>query len=202
VPVATGHELIFGHASEPRVAASVTMIGMLAVLIGGAIMAIGAPVKQGTLHARNAAGGAPAKVRIVGAAPQENAPCDRQVWPNIAQHCLVRADSAAKPAGGAAKSGGEPASPAAQDNAKLTPLTATGNAMKRWPAATTATTGSAAPDRQAGTRMSSQRDARNVPPQTDADDLDDLPPPRPVEPRPHYRHHGFTFRLHFGGIHF
>jgi cell division septation protein DedD len=201
MPEDTGHELIFGHASEARAAASVTLVGMLAVLIGGAFMAMGAPVKQGTLHARNAAGGAPAKVRIVGAAPQANAPCEQQVWPNIAQHCLVRSDSASKPARKDAKTGGEAASPAAQDNAKLTPLTATGNAMKRWPAApaaTAATTGSA----PATARP--QQDARNMPSRADADsdDLDDLPPSRPVEPRPHHRHHGFTFRLHFGGIHF
>jgi hypothetical protein len=214
MPAATGHDLIFGHASEARVAASVTLIGMLAVLIGGAFTAMGAPRKLDAPIARQAAGGTPpAKIRIVGAAPREDVPCGQQVWPNIAQRCLVRAD--ARPDGArnaktsAAKTSAGAGSPAAQDNAKLSPLTATGNAMNRWPAAQAAVTGGA-PDRQTAARTAPQRNARNLdaPSQARAgrvgdDDLDELPPERMAEQAPRYRRYrGFTFHLHFGAIHF
>jgi hypothetical protein len=48
------HHLIFHHKIDARVAASVTLAGMLAVLIGGAFMAIGPRGSQDRLAARNA----------------------------------------------------------------------------------------------------------------------------------------------------
>ena len=95
MPVPSRHDLIFGHEGNARVAASVTIAGILAVLIGGSFMAIGPRLNQDSAVARNAAGGAPqGTVRVVGAAPRENnVACEQQVWPNIDQRCLVRADA-------------------------------------------------------------------------------------------------------------
>lgn len=110
------------HGSLP-----VTMAGIIAVLLGGVVMAIGPSLKTSSSLARQASGQPePAAVRVVGATPSEEVSCQQQTWPNIAQRCLVRST---------ARSGAEKTSPATPDNAKLSPLTATGNAVAPAPAA-------------------------------------------------------------------
>ena len=97
---------IFSHAGDPRVAASIVLVGIVAALIGGVFMAIGPQLKD-------------KPVRTVGA--HGDAVCENQTWPSIEQRCLVRAktESAAK------------TSPAkTEDDAKLSPLTATGALVK------------------------------------------------------------------------
>src|SRR4051794_22221246 len=87
------HDLIFAHEGNARVAASVIMAGMLAVLLGGTVMAIGPELNQEPRAARNAGATPPAAVRVIGTAPREQAACDQQVWPNIDQRCLVRTEA-------------------------------------------------------------------------------------------------------------
>jgi hypothetical protein len=87
----THNELIFSHEGNPRAAASVILVGVIAALIGSVFMAIGPKLKPVPRPAVDAAiGTAPAPVRIVGQAPHDDVPCEQQVWPNIEQHCLVR----------------------------------------------------------------------------------------------------------------
>jgi hypothetical protein len=110
----THYDLVFGQGNT-RVAACVTMAGIVAVLIVGSFMAIGLEVKQNRPSARNAAA-TPARVRVIGVAPRQDGPCEQQVWPNIAQRCLVRTDANATT---------DKADVAAPENRKLSPLAAT-----------------------------------------------------------------------------
>src|SRR3954470_3762776 len=126
------HDLIFAHEGNARVAASVIMAGMLAVLLGGTVMAIGPELKQEPRAARNADTAPPAAVRVIGTTPREQAACDQQVWPNIDQRCLVRTQANMQPAPAAAvtNSGTVGSAPAnnkvaaapAKDDDKLSPL--------------------------------------------------------------------------------
>ena len=185
-------DLIFAHQGNARVAASVTMGGIVAVLIGGVFMAIGPPLKREAPLAQHA-GQRPAPVRMVGAVPEANLPCDRQVWPNIDQRCLVRADAK----GAEQTAPPKPASAAAQDaavwdNDKLTPLTAA-SVDHAVTVKDDATSGSGVPE---DTALLRQRDAhfdRAPPGPMAANDEDDAAPP--VEP-PRRRHrHGIHLRL-------
>ncbi len=185
------NDLIFGHDGNARVATSVTMAGMLAVLIGGSFMAVGPQLNQDAPLARNAAGGAPAPVRVIDAGPRVNAPCEQQVWPNIDRHCLVRAD---------ARPNTDATQPAAQNNDKLSPLTAAA-VDHPAPAQDDATNGGVQED----TALLRQSAPINVTgsPGAAVDDADEAPPPRSVEPRKRaHRHYGFPFRLHFGAFRF
>jgi hypothetical protein len=186
------NDLIFGHDGNARVATSVTMAGMLAVLIGGSFMAIGPRLAQDPPLARNAAGGAPAPVRVIDAGPQVNAPCEQQLWPNIDRHCLVRAD---------ARPNTDATQPAAQDNDKLSPLTAAAVGHPSPPQDDATSAGGVQED----TALLRQTAPINVtgPPDAAVDDTDEAPPPRSVEPRKRtHRHYGFPFRLHFGVFRF
>ncbi len=201
---APSHDLIFGHEGNARVAASVTIVGILAALIGGSFMAIGPRLTQDSAVTRNAAGGAPqGKVRVVGTAPRENnVACEQQVWPNIDQRCLVRAD-AAPPAPAEPKAAANVAPPAAQDNDKLSPMTAAA-VDHPSPPENEATTGSAVQEDTAVLRSSDTINA-SAPPNVTADvgkeDVDEAPPPRAAEPR-RRRHIVFPFHVHFGGFRF
>ena len=126
MPIASRHDLIFGHEGDARVAASVTMIGMVAVLIGASFMAIGPRLNQDSAVARNAASGTPqGMVRVIGVSPRDNnVACEQQVWPNIDQRCLVRADSKTQEPSQAKAAANTTATPAMQENDKLSPLTA------------------------------------------------------------------------------
>jgi len=187
--------LIFSHNSDARVAASVTMAGILVVLLGGAFMAIGPQLKQDSSPGRNAAR-APAAVRIIGTAPPASAPCEQQVWPNIDQRCLVRANLKATPDTTAA---------ATRDNDKLSPLTAA-VVDHPTPPQDDATTGSGVQEDTAVLRQSDAINATAPPNATSSadDDVHEMPPPRMVEPPRRHgpRHHGFPLHLHFGGFRF
>jgi hypothetical protein len=202
MPLDVSHELIFGHQGNARVAASVTLAGMVAVLLGGVFMTIGAPVKQGPGPARGSIGGAPATVRVIGIAPRESGPCEQQVWPNIDQRCLVRTQ--AKTIAGAK-------SPAVPDD-KLTPLTAASvnhpsppqdatapqAATQPPPVRQSARNETAPPDETVG---GFRREFRT----DDVDDPDvaaDLPPERPVEPPRRRDNRHIRFHLNFGGFRF
>lgn len=89
----THPDLIFAHAGNARVATSVIMIGMLAVLLGSTAMAIGLGSLPQPPAARGGADTSPASIRVIGTAPRAQASCDQQVWPNIEQRCLVRVDA-------------------------------------------------------------------------------------------------------------
>lgn len=205
MPAETRHDLIFGHEGNARVAASVTMAGILAVLIGGSFMAIGPRLNQDSAVARNAAGGAaPGVVRVIGAAPRENnMACEQQVWPNIDQRCLVRADSKAPAPAEAKAAANTTAPPAAQENDKLSPLTA---AVVDHPSLPQddATSGSGVPEDTALLRQTAPINVTaspNLSADVGNDDVDEMPPPRSVEPRKR-RHIGFPFHVHFGGFRF
>ena len=106
---------IFGHAGDPRVAASIVLAGVVAALIGGVFMAIGPQLKD-------------KPVRVVGA--RGDAVCENQTWPAIDQRCLVRAKTESPATTTLAKT---------EDDAKLSPLTATGAPVKIQPAPQEAT---------------------------------------------------------------
>jgi hypothetical protein len=208
MPIASRHDLIFGHEGDARVAASVTMIGMVAVLIGGSFMAIGPRLNQDSAVARNAAGGAPqGTVRVVGATPLENenndVACAQQVWPNIDQRCLVRADSKTPAPAEAKAAANVVAPPATQENDKLSPLTAA-VVDHPSPPQDDATSGSGVPEDTALLRQTAPINVTASPNMTadvGNDDVDEAPPPRSVEPRKR-RHIGFPLHLHSGGFRF
>ena len=205
MPIASRHDLIFGHEGDARVAASVTMICMVAVLIGASFMAIGPRLNQDSAVAHNAAGGAPSgMVRVVGVTPRENnVACEQQVWPNIDQRCLVRADSKT-PAPAEAKAATDTtATPATQENDKLSPLTAA-VVDHPSPPQDDATSGSGVPEDTALLRQTAPINVTASPNMTadvGNDDVDEAPPPHSVEPRKR-RHIGFPLHLHFGGFRF
>jgi hypothetical protein len=204
MPAASRHDLIFGHEGDARVAASVTIAGILAVLIGGSFMAIGPRLNQDSPAARNVAGGAaPGAVRVIGAAPRDSGvPCEQQVWPNIDQRCLVRAKAnepaETKPAATAV------VPPAAQDNDKLSPLTAAA-VDHPSPPQDEATTGSGVPEDTAVLRQTAPINVTASPNMTadvGNDDVDETPPPVEQPRKRSRRHIGFPFHIHFGGFRF
>jgi hypothetical protein len=106
----TQRDRAFGHAGDPRVAASIVLVGIVAALIGSLFMAIGPRLKNNP-------------VRVVGA--RGDAICANQTWPSIDQRCLVQAKTESVATANLAKT---------EDDAKLSPLTATGAAVKVQPA--------------------------------------------------------------------
>jgi hypothetical protein len=203
---ASRHDLIFAHAGNARVAATVIMAGMLAVLIGGAYMAIGPELRQEPQAASNGGATSLAPVRVIGTAPRAEMACDQQVWPNLEQRCLTRTQAAdMTPA--APQTNAKVASTPAQDDDKLSPLTVTPvehqSALKD-----DATSGSGVQEDTAVLRSSDTIGVTE--PQADAtvgaghDELDELPPPPPPQkPRSRgHRHTGFPFHLRIGAFHF
>ena len=174
------------HPGDPRVAASVVLMGIVAVLIGAVFMAIGPELKSNGPAVAAASGGQRATaVRTIGVPAREDAACAQQVWPNIDQRCLVVAkrDAAAdnKPA-------------VTPDDAKLSPLTATGPVGKNLPAPQDAAVAAAAPDR---TGAVAAQDAEAAPLRSNAVSLaNDEPEEAPVR-RPARRHIGFPFPFGF-----
>ena len=187
---ATNHDVIFRHEGDARVASSVVVAGMLAVLVGGAFMAIGPTLKPERTARTGAA--PPGPVRVIGTAPRDNLPCDQQVWPDIAQRCLVRADTTGVASKDANKDTTAAATPPVQETDKLSPLTATA-VVHPAPSGDDATTGSGV---QEDTAVLRQRAPINVTasPDVDDDDIDEAPPP--VQPRDRaHRHYGFHLRI-------
>ena len=106
---------MLGQAGDPRVAASIVLAGIVAALIGGVFMAIGPQLKNNP-------------VRVVGA--HGDAVCENQTWPAIDQRYLVQAKT---------ESAANTSLTKTEDDAKLSPLTVTGAAVKIQPAPQEAT---------------------------------------------------------------
>ncbi len=87
--------LIFDHRGNARVATSVILVGILAIMTGELLMAFGLPVGQPPrlLPLASVNGADSTSVRFVGARPPINAACEQQVWPNIEQRCLARIEA-------------------------------------------------------------------------------------------------------------
>jgi hypothetical protein len=196
MPVQSGLQthrgFIFAHDADPRVAASVTLAGITAVLIGSVFVAIGPPLKTNATAVRHSSGES-AKVRVVGAAPRDQVSCEQQTWPNIDQRCLVRSK---------VESSAENTSPATPDKAKLSPLTATGGAVSPSPAAPNITTGGTPPNNVVTQAASPEQEAVNAPDATvgyASDETEELPPLRPAEPvrKRAHRNSGFHFKFPF-----
>jgi len=208
------HDLIFAHEGDARVAASVIMAGMLAVLIGGTVMAIGPQVKQEPRAASNAGTASPAAVRVIGTAPREQAGCDQQVWPNIDQRCLVRTQGNTQPppATAATNSGTVGSAPAndkvaaapAKDDDKLSPLTIA--PVEHGPAVQNDANSADGIQEDTAVLRSTETTGQALRSETttraaSADDEWDEAPPPVEKPRRHgHRHHGF--HLHFGPFRF
>jgi hypothetical protein len=195
------HDLIFAHASDARVATSVILAGMVSIFIGSAFMVLQPRLALNATFARNPnADTLAAPVRVIDAGPRKRAPCDLQVWPNIDQRCLVRSRTATRLDSNKRTS----AASTAEDNALLTPLTATGSKMHRqWPTKDDASESALQPKMRQRERIASSTvtadDGNDM-----ENEIDVLPPPRPVE-RPH-RHvrgrYGFPIHLRFGPFRF
>ena len=196
------HNLIFAHEGDARVAASVIMVGMLAVLIGGTVMAIGPQIKQEPDAASNAGTASPAAVRVIGTAPREQAGCDQQVWPNIDQRCLVRTTNSGTV--GSATANDKVAAAPAKDDDKLSPLTIA--PVEHGPAVQNDANSADGVQEDTAVLRSTETTGQGLRSETTAraasadDEWDEAPPP--VEkPRQHgHRHHGF--HLHFGPFRF
>jgi hypothetical protein len=196
----TRRDLIFAHAGEAHVAASVTLAGVVAVLIGGMSMAIGPRLPDDM--GRSGTSGATRTIRVIGTPPPQSVPCDDQVWPNIDQRCLVRADasSAAAAQKPAAK---EPAQDVKQDDRKLTPLTATGAAVVGKAVAPEDEAIAARQAMPQPRREAASWQARPDEPAAfagDDVDVDDVPVPPPSHRV--YRHLRLPFHGHIGPFHF
>jgi hypothetical protein len=87
--------LIFDHRGNARVATSVILLGILAIMCGELLMAFGLPIGQPPrlrpLAAVKGADSAP--VRFVGERPPAHAACEQQVWPHIENRCLARVEA-------------------------------------------------------------------------------------------------------------
>ena len=110
---------IFGHSGDTRVAASVTLAGMVFALIAGTVLALELPLKlspQFPAHGSTVAAPTSGPVRVVGTASSAGVPCEQQTWPYTDQGCLTRIE---------AKPRAEATPVATQASDKLSPITAT-----------------------------------------------------------------------------
>ena len=195
------HDLIFSHEGNARAAASVILIGVVAALVGSVFMTIGPRLNQAPRPTGNASIGDPsAPVRVIGHAPRENGPCEQQVWPNIDQRCLVRAEATAN-------SGN---TPSPERNDKLSPPTTTAATTSPQASSHDVTNGSTpyyapvpAQSRQDALDVTESSDMTADPLNDNADELRRQEPKEPIEPprkrgRGHYR----SFHIHFGAFRF
>jgi hypothetical protein len=86
---------IFDHRGNARVATSVILVGILAIMCGELLMAFGLPIGQPP-RLRPLVGvrdGDSPPVRFVGEKPPAYAACEQQVWPHIESRCLERAEA-------------------------------------------------------------------------------------------------------------
>jgi hypothetical protein len=192
------HDLIFGHEGDARAAASVTLIGVVAALIGSVFMAIGPRVKQAPRPTGDTyIGDVSAPVRVVGHAPRENGSCGQQVWPHIDQRCLVRTEATANSSNTSSR----------ERNDKLSPLNVTAATVNTQASSHDVTNGGTP---YYGTAPApSQQDALNVIESSDVmvdplnDNAGELRQQEPIEPPPkRARRHYRAFHFHFGTFHF
>ena len=192
------HDLIFGHEGDARAAASVTLIGVVAALIGSVFMAIGPRVKQAPRPSGDTyIGDVWGPVRVVGHALRENGPCGQQVWPNIDRRCLVRTEAKAN--------SGNTSLP--ERNDKLSPLNITATTVNTQASSHDATNGNT--PYHATAPALSEQDALNVIESSDVmvdplnDSVGELRQSEPIEPPPkRVRRHHKPFHLHFGTFRF
>ena len=131
---------------------------------------------------------------MIGHAPREKGSCEEQVWPNIDQRCLVRAEATAN--------SGNTSSP--WQNDKLSPPSPTAiTTMNHQSSLQGATNGG----NYAAAPTPLEQDALNVTEPSDAtvgpfdDNASELR--EPIEPpRKRARRHSKPFHLHFGGFRF
>jgi hypothetical protein len=181
-------DLAFNCAVDPRVSTSFVLIGVIALLVGSVFMAIGPELKSSRSVPRTADGQARStQIRIVGAPAREGVACEQQTWPNIDQHCLVSAKQDTK-------IGNKPE--VTPEDAKLSPLTATGTVGKIQPTTQAAANNGLMAD-NAGAHptwdvlaSSSQSEATVG---FASDETQELPVHKPVR-----RRSGFPFKLPFG----
>jgi hypothetical protein len=191
---------IFDHSGDPRVAASVTLAGVLFVLIAGTVLALDLPLKltpQFPTRISTAAAPTSAPVRVVGTTPSAGVSCERQTWPYIDQRCLVRTE--AKP-----RTDDTPA--AAQGSAKLSPMTATAPVVLGQSAQQEGATGSAPQSESVQPSAPREPITINAPMPSDSimTNADgDAPQLRIVEPAHRTRanrNNGFPYPIRFGGF--
>jgi hypothetical protein len=181
---------IFNHSGDIRVAASVTMAGMVFVLVAGTALALDLPLKltpQFPTRAAIAAAPASGPVRVVGTTASPSVACEQQTWPYIDQRCLIRTD---------AKPGADDSPAMALDSAKLSPIIATAIPAAQQPTQQDATTNSVPQNESAQQPALRERNAINAPDPITMDAGDDAPQQRIVEPARRTRasrHHGFRF---------
>jgi hypothetical protein len=189
---------IFSHSGDIRVAASVTLAGVIFSLIAGTVLALDLPLKltpQFPTHGSMAAAPTSGPVRIVGTTASSDVACEQQTWPYTDQRCLTRTE--AKP-----RTDVTPVTTQSSD--KISPINATAPVVAGPPPQQDGTTGSAPQNEPAQPSAPPRRGAINAPAAPDAitADADDDAPRQPiVEPARRTRtnrHNGFHVR--FGGF--
>jgi hypothetical protein len=180
---------IFNHSGDIRVAASVTLVGVLFALIAGTVLALELPLKLSPLFpARSSTAAAPASgpVRVVGTTASSGVACEQQTWPYTDQNCLIRTEANPR---------AEATPVTTQSSDKLSPMTATAPVVVGPSAKQIETTGST-PQADSAQPPAPPRDAVNAPTvdATTANADDDAPQPI-VEParRTRANRHGFRF---------
>lgn len=182
---------IFSHSGDIRVAASVTLVGVLFALIAGAVLALELPLKLSPLFpARTSTAAAPASgpVRVVGTTASLGVACEQQTWPYTDQHCLIHTEANPR---------AEATPVATQSSDKLSPMTATGPVVVGPSAKQIELTGSAPQADLAQPPATPLRGAVNAPTAdaTTAITGDDAPQQGIVDParRTRANRHGFRF---------
>ncbi len=207
MPKVSHNALIFDHRGNARVATSVILVGILAMMCGELLMALGLPINQPPrlrpLASVKGAGSAP--VRFVDEKPPANATCEQQVWPHIENRCLARVEASTATANPAPTSG--PKQGTAPDG-KLSPTTAPAVAAEKQQEPTDGTAQNAvpvpAPLPPETNKFARQSDATVGFGGDNGDAVDEQPDALPREPRrsmPH-RPSRFHIRLNIRGFHF
>jgi len=181
---------IFNHSEDIRVAASVTLVGVLFALIAGTVLALELPLNLSPLFpARSSTAAAPASgpVRVVGTTASSGVACEQQTWPYTDQRCLTRTEANPR---------AEATPVATQSSDKLSPMSATAPVVVGPSAKQIETAGSTPQADSAQPPAPPLRDAVNAP-TADATtaNADDDATQRIVEPvrRTRPNRHGFRF---------
>jgi hypothetical protein len=76
--------------TDPRVAATAALLGMIIIAAAASAFPIAVTAVQATSPALSKADDAPAAIKFIGATPRSES-CADQVWPYIERRCLRRA---------------------------------------------------------------------------------------------------------------